>query len=83
MQAFSLKELPKSGEALSKQNVPFSIGNSNINLPSSLQDVAAVYQVLTLNLWICCKTELYGLYLANSGEAMLCYPGAPAPGKTK
>ncbi|KAK3124182.1 hypothetical protein QOZ80_7BG0583020 [Eleusine coracana subsp. coracana] len=43
-QAFSLKELPKSGETLSKQNVPFNIGNNNINLPSCLQDVAPVYQ---------------------------------------
>ncbi|GJN10527.1 hypothetical protein PR202_ga28626 [Eleusine coracana subsp. coracana] len=43
-QAFSLKELPKSGETLSKQNVPFNIGNNNINLPSCLQDVASVYQ---------------------------------------
>jgi cohesin loading factor subunit SCC2 len=42
-QAFSLKEPPKSGETLSKQNVPFNIGN-NISLPSCLQDVASVYQ---------------------------------------
>ncbi|PUZ68216.1 hypothetical protein GQ55_2G007600 [Panicum hallii var. hallii] len=43
-QAFSLKEPPKSGETLSKQNVPFNIGNNNISLPSCLQDVASVYQ---------------------------------------
>ncbi|WVZ61503.1 hypothetical protein U9M48_011364 [Paspalum notatum var. saurae] len=43
-QAFSLKEPPKSGETLSKQNVPFNIGNDNISLPSCLQDVASVYQ---------------------------------------
>uniref|UniRef100_A0A0A9DAV3 Uncharacterized protein n=1 Tax=Arundo donax TaxID=35708 RepID=A0A0A9DAV3_ARUDO len=43
-QAFSLKELPKSGETLSKQNVPFNIGNNNINLPSCLQDAVCVYQ---------------------------------------
>ncbi|CAN6170545.1 unnamed protein product [Urochloa humidicola] len=43
-QAFSLKEPPKSGETLSKQNVPFNIGNNNISLPSCLQDVASVCQ---------------------------------------
>uniref|UniRef100_A0A0A9EA50 Uncharacterized protein n=1 Tax=Arundo donax TaxID=35708 RepID=A0A0A9EA50_ARUDO len=43
-QAFSLKEPPKSGETLSKQNVPFNIGNNKISLPSCLQDVACVYQ---------------------------------------
>uniref|UniRef100_K3ZPX8 Sister chromatid cohesion protein n=1 Tax=Setaria italica TaxID=4555 RepID=K3ZPX8_SETIT len=43
-QAFSLKEPPKTGETLSKQNVPFNIGNNNISLPSCLQDVASVYQ---------------------------------------
>ncbi|RLN34829.1 nipped-B-like protein B isoform X2 [Panicum miliaceum] len=43
-QAFSVKEPPKSGETLSKQNVPFNIGNNNISLPSCLQDVASVYQ---------------------------------------
>ncbi|KAF8695573.1 hypothetical protein HU200_037422 [Digitaria exilis] len=48
-QAFSLKEPPKSGETLSKQNVPFNIGNNNMSLPNCLQDVASVYQVLILN----------------------------------
>nr|CAB3455479.1 unnamed protein product [Digitaria exilis] len=43
-QAFSLKEPPKSGETLSKQNVPFNIGNNNMSLPNCLQDVASVYQ---------------------------------------
>ncbi|XP_062190537.1 sister chromatid cohesion protein SCC2-like isoform X1 [Phragmites australis] len=43
-QAFSLKELPKSGETLSKQNVPFNISSTNVSLPSCLQDVARVYQ---------------------------------------
>ncbi|KAL6647205.1 hypothetical protein ACP70R_014642 [Stipagrostis hirtigluma subsp. patula] len=43
-QAFSLKELPKSGEAISKQNVPFNISSTNIDLPSCLQDAARVYQ---------------------------------------
>ncbi|TVU01909.1 hypothetical protein EJB05_52614, partial [Eragrostis curvula] len=43
-QAFSLKEPPKPGETLSKQNAPFNIGNNNIHLPTCLQDVASVYQ---------------------------------------
>ncbi|KAL6880324.1 hypothetical protein ACP4OV_011889 [Aristida adscensionis] len=43
-QAFSLKELPKSGETISKQNVPFNISSTNVSLPTCLQDVARVYQ---------------------------------------
>ncbi|CAM0905131.1 unnamed protein product [Alopecurus aequalis] len=43
-QAFSLKDQPKSGEVISKQNIPLNINNTNISLPSCLQDVARVYQ---------------------------------------
>ncbi|ONM28008.1 PHD finger family protein [Zea mays] len=43
-QAFSLKEPPKSGETFSRQNVSFNIGNTNLSLPSCLQDAASVYQ---------------------------------------
>uniref|UniRef100_A0A0D9WUQ6 Sister chromatid cohesion protein n=1 Tax=Leersia perrieri TaxID=77586 RepID=A0A0D9WUQ6_9ORYZ len=43
-QAFSLKDPPKSGETISKQNIPLNISNTNTTLPSSHQDVARVYQ---------------------------------------
>uniref|UniRef100_A0A0D3GLG5 Sister chromatid cohesion protein n=1 Tax=Oryza barthii TaxID=65489 RepID=A0A0D3GLG5_9ORYZ len=43
-QAFSLKDPPKSGETISKQNIPLNISNTNTSLPSCPQDAACVYQ---------------------------------------
>lgn len=43
-QAFSPAEPPKSGEALSKQNIPFSIGDINTNLPSTSEELTNRYQ---------------------------------------
>ncbi|EEE66449.1 hypothetical protein OsJ_22834 [Oryza sativa Japonica Group] len=43
-QAFSLKDPPKSGETISKQNIPLNISNTNTSLPSCPQDAARVYQ---------------------------------------
>jgi cohesin loading factor subunit SCC2 len=52
IQSFSLKEPPKSGETFSRQNIPFNVSSTNISLPSCLQDVASVYQVLNSELKI-------------------------------
>jgi len=70
IQAFSLKEPPKSGEAFSRQNVPFNIGNTNISLPSCLQDVASVYQVLNSELKIPWQDKAVLVYGLVSG---MCY----------
>nr|XP_010923594.1 sister chromatid cohesion protein SCC2 isoform X2 [Elaeis guineensis] len=43
-QAFSLKEHPKPGETISKQNIPFNIHDAPINLPASYQDMVEKYQ---------------------------------------
>lgn len=48
LQAFSLKDPPKSGETISKQNIPLNISNTNTSLPSCPQDAARVYQVAML-----------------------------------
>ncbi|KAJ6822204.1 nipped-B-like protein [Iris pallida] len=43
-QAFSLKEHPKPGETISRQNVPFNISDISTDLPSSFQDMVQKYQ---------------------------------------
>ncbi|KNA11489.1 hypothetical protein SOVF_134510 isoform B [Spinacia oleracea] len=43
-QAFSPAEPPKSGEALSRQNIPFNIGVTNTNLPSTCEELTQTYQ---------------------------------------
>ncbi|XP_074560939.1 sister chromatid cohesion protein SCC2 isoform X1 [Curcuma longa] len=43
-QAFSLKEPPKPGETISRQNVPFSAGDTQHSLPTSYQAMIQKYQ---------------------------------------
>ncbi|KAJ6795400.1 nipped-B-like protein [Iris pallida] len=43
-QAFSLKEHPKPGETISRQNVPFNISDISTDLPSSFRDMVRTYQ---------------------------------------
>uniref|UniRef100_A0A1D1Z324 Sister chromatid cohesion protein n=1 Tax=Anthurium amnicola TaxID=1678845 RepID=A0A1D1Z324_9ARAE len=43
-QAFSLKEYPKAGESLSRQNMPFNINDTLIKLPTSFKDMVQKYQ---------------------------------------
>lgn len=43
-QAFSLKEHPKPGETISKQNIPFNIHDAPISLPTSYHDMVQKYQ---------------------------------------
>ncbi|XP_073005499.1 sister chromatid cohesion protein SCC2 [Typha latifolia] len=43
-QAFSLKEQPKSGETLSKQNISFNISDTSISMPTCYQDMIQKYQ---------------------------------------
>ncbi|XP_020095025.1 nipped-B-like protein isoform X2 [Ananas comosus] len=43
-QAFSLKEQPKPGETISKQNIPFNVSDTSISLPTSYQDMVQKYQ---------------------------------------
>lgn len=43
-QAFSPTEIPKTGEALSKQSIPFSIGDLHTDLPSTSQELTQRYQ---------------------------------------
>ncbi|KAC9242332.1 hypothetical protein E3N88_46138 [Mikania micrantha] len=43
-QAFSPSEAPKPGEFLSRQNIPFSVGNTNTTQPTSYQDILQRYQ---------------------------------------
>ncbi|KAL4184364.1 hypothetical protein AMTRI_Chr10g225240 [Amborella trichopoda] len=43
-QAFSPSEPLKSGETLSKQNVPFNVKDTPINSPTTLQDILLKYQ---------------------------------------
>ncbi|WOK99668.1 nipped-B-like protein A isoform X1 [Canna indica] len=49
-QAFSLKELPKPGETISKQSVPFNIGDISISLPTSYQAMVEKYQEFKVSL---------------------------------
>ncbi|KAJ3669807.1 hypothetical protein LUZ60_010131 [Juncus effusus] len=43
-QAFSLKEAPKPGETISKQNIPLNIADIRTQLPTRLEDMVQVYQ---------------------------------------
>ncbi|KAL8144455.1 hypothetical protein V2J09_017487 [Rumex salicifolius] len=43
-QAFSPTEVPKAGEALSKQSIPFSIGDMHTDLPSASPELTQRYQ---------------------------------------
>ncbi|XP_021751674.1 sister chromatid cohesion protein SCC2-like isoform X2 [Chenopodium quinoa] len=43
-QAFSPADPPKSGEALSRQNIPFTIGVINVNMPSTSEELTQRYQ---------------------------------------
>ncbi|XP_057521747.1 sister chromatid cohesion protein SCC2 isoform X2 [Amaranthus tricolor] len=43
-QAFSPTEPPKSGEALSRQNIPFRIGDVHSSLPSTSEELTQRYQ---------------------------------------
>lgn len=43
-QAFSPTEPPKSGEVLSKQSIPFSVGNVHTSLPSTSEELTQRYQ---------------------------------------
>eukprot|EP00257_Ricinus_communis_P019908 XP_015579021.1 sister chromatid cohesion protein SCC2 [Ricinus communis] len=43
-QAFSPNEPPKSGEALSRQNIPFDISETSTSVPSTYQDLVQRYQ---------------------------------------
>ena len=45
-QAFSPTEPPKSGEALSRQNIPFRIGDVHSSLPSTSEELTQRYQVI-------------------------------------
>ncbi|XP_078430216.1 PHD finger family protein [Wolffia australiana] len=45
-QAFSLKEYPKHGETLSRQNIPFVAGDSLARLPQSPRSMVQKYQEL-------------------------------------
>ncbi|XP_040381685.1 sister chromatid cohesion protein SCC2 isoform X2 [Oryza brachyantha] len=63
-QAFSLKDPPKSGETISKQNIPFNISNTNTSLPSCHQDAARVYQDFKTVLRE--DTVDYGMYTASA-----------------
>ncbi|XP_065037401.1 sister chromatid cohesion protein SCC2-like [Musa acuminata AAA Group] len=49
-QAFSLKELPKPGETISKQNIPFNISDTPISLPTSYQAMVEKYQEFKVSL---------------------------------
>ncbi|XP_021770923.1 sister chromatid cohesion protein SCC2-like isoform X2 [Chenopodium quinoa] len=43
-QAFSPADPPKSGEVLSRQNIPFSIGVINVDMPSTSEELTQRYQ---------------------------------------
>ncbi|KAF2299331.1 hypothetical protein GH714_031594 [Hevea brasiliensis] len=43
-QAFSPNEPPKTGEALSRQNIPFDISETSTSVPSTYQDLVQRYQ---------------------------------------
>ncbi|XP_039139288.1 sister chromatid cohesion protein SCC2 isoform X2 [Dioscorea cayenensis subsp. rotundata] len=43
-QAFSLKEHPKVGETISRQNIPFNMSDISITLPTSYQEMVQKYQ---------------------------------------
>ncbi|EXB38089.1 Nipped-B-like protein [Morus notabilis] len=43
-QAFSPNEPLKAGEALSRQNIPFNISETRMNLPTTYQELVQVYQ---------------------------------------
>lgn len=43
--AFSLKDLPKPGETISKQSIPFNVADTPISLPTSYQAMVQKYQV--------------------------------------
>ncbi|KAF2313630.1 hypothetical protein GH714_012506 [Hevea brasiliensis] len=45
-QAFSPNEPPKSGEVLSRQNIPFDISETSTSVPSTYQDLVQRYQEL-------------------------------------
>lgn len=62
-QAFSPTELPKSGEVLSRQNIPFNIGNIHMNLPSTSEELTQRYQEFKNGLRE--DTVDYSTYTAN------------------
>ncbi|KAJ4812552.1 Nipped-B-like protein [Rhynchospora pubera] len=43
-QAFSLREPPKPGETISKQNIPLNISDVRTELPSRVEDMVQLYQ---------------------------------------
>ena len=47
-QAFSPTEPLKAGDALSRQNIPFNIGETRMSLPTTYQELVEVYQVMQL-----------------------------------
>nr|XP_043640101.1 sister chromatid cohesion protein SCC2 isoform X2 [Erigeron canadensis] len=62
-QAFSPNEPPKPGEFLSRQNIPFNVGETNITLPTSYQDILQRYQEFKNSLKE--DTVDYSVYTAN------------------
>ncbi|KAF2313653.1 hypothetical protein GH714_012604 [Hevea brasiliensis] len=74
-QAFSPNEPPKSGEVLSRQNIPFDISETSTSVPSTYQDLVQRYQELKSAL----KEDAvdYSTYTANIKRKR------PTPRKTK
>ncbi|KAF9624141.1 hypothetical protein IFM89_008079 [Coptis chinensis] len=62
-QAFSPNEPQKPGEFLSKQNIPFNISETPINIPTSYKELAERYQEFKVALKE--DTVDYSLYTAN------------------
>ncbi|KAF8408186.1 hypothetical protein HHK36_007328 [Tetracentron sinense] len=62
-QAFSPNEPLKPGEVLSKQNIPFNISETRVNLPTSYQEMIERYQEFKTSLKE--DTVDYSIYMAN------------------
>ncbi|KAH0434471.1 hypothetical protein IEQ34_026829 [Dendrobium chrysotoxum] len=73
-QAFSLKEHPKAGESLAKQNIAFSASDVSTSLPSNYDDMVQKYQELKTALKE--DTMDYATYTSSVKRKR---PPAPAP----
>ncbi|PKU66619.1 sister chromatid cohesion protein SCC2 isoform X2 [Dendrobium catenatum] len=73
-QAFSLKEHPKAGESLARQNIAFSASDVSTSLPSNYDDMVQKYQELKTALKE--DTMDYATYTSSVKRKR---PPAPAP----